>query len=165
MSLRRKILFKDLALLASLLLMIGFTLWGLLRQRQHVQASLNEYTALQKVEEAETHLVAFQQRLHAGALNEPNAMAELQAASLNLRQYKAIISQYNSILPPEITAEEQQQAKTKTDPLVRSLVSLTKQLAPPVNASKTDLSTRHGLHLLTICASRSPVFPSLPVAR
>jgi signal transduction histidine kinase len=139
MSLRRKILFKDLALLASLLLMIGFTLWGLLRQRQHVQASLNEYTALQKVEEAETHLVAFQQRLHAGALNEPNAMADLQAASLNLRQYKAIISQYNSILPPEITAEEQQQAKTKTDPLVRSLVSLTKQLAPPVNASKTTV--------------------------
>jgi signal transduction histidine kinase len=162
MTLRRKILFKDVALLASLLLMIGFTLCGLLRQRQHVRASLNEYAALQKVEAAEIHLVAFQQRAHASELTEPSAIAELQAASLNLRQYKAIISQYNSILPPEIAPDQQQLAKTETDSLVKSLVRLNKQLDPLVNATRepvqpavvaaqTDALSRQLTGLLSIC--------------
>jgi signal transduction histidine kinase len=142
MSLRRKILFKDAVLLASLMLMIAVALWGLLRQRQHVQASLDEYTALQKVEAAQIHLVAFQQSVHADQLNTPTAVADLQAASLNLRQYKAIVSQYNAILPPEISPDQQQLVKKQTETLVKSLVLLSKQIDPPANAPRPSPDRR-----------------------
>ena len=165
MSLRRKIIFKDLALLVSLLLMIAGCLWGLLRQRQHVQASLSEYTALQKVEAAEIRLVAFQQSVHAGQMNQPQAIADLNAASLDLRQYKAIVSQYNTVLPPEIPQNLQADAKTRTNHLVTSLVELTRQLDPQVAplksakvapdpvaiASQVDQLSRELTGLLSMC--------------
>jgi signal transduction histidine kinase len=131
MSLRRKMLFKDFALFVSLLLMIAGSLWGLLMQRQHVRASLNECSALQRVQLAQSHLVAFQQRLHAGDMRTPQAVAELQAASVTMREYKAIVTQYNSILPKEITPSMQATVKDKTRQLVTELVQLAAQIDPP----------------------------------
>jgi two-component system NtrC family sensor kinase len=131
MSLRRKILFKDVALLVSLLLMIAGSLWGLLRQRQHVQASLNEYTALQQVQTAQTRLVAFQESLHAGRMHNPQALDDLHVAVKQMREYKAVITQYDSILPPEITPESQAQVKAATQELVTGLLKVMIQVDPP----------------------------------
>ncbi len=130
MTLKRKILLKDVLLLLCLGLMIGAAFRGLLRQRQHVQASLNEYAALQKVEIAQNHLLAFSQAVHSGAMTSPTSIADLQAASLGMREYKAIISQYNSILPAEITADMQQDVHGKTNRIVTALVRLQASLDP-----------------------------------
>jgi two-component system NtrC family sensor kinase len=137
MSLRRKILFKDVALLVSLALMIAGSLWGLLRQRQHVQASLNEYTALQQVQTAQTRLVAFQESLHAGHMRDPQAVDDLHAALGQLREYKALITQYDSILPPEITPESQSQVKATTRDLVAGLLKVAAQVDPPKKYQET----------------------------
>jgi signal transduction histidine kinase len=131
-------LFKDFALLVSLLLMIAGSLWGLMRQRQHVTASLNEYSALQRVQTAQTRLVAFQQHLHAGEMRNPQAVADLQAASATMREYKAIVTQYNSILPPEITPDMQAMVKDKTRHLVTGLVQLAAQIDPPKSRKTID---------------------------
>ena len=131
MSLRRKILFKDGILLVSLLLMIAGALWGLHRQRQHVEASLNEYAALQRVEKAESRLVAFQQAVDSGEMKQPQAITDLRAALSAMSEYKAVISQYDNTLPPEITSDLQSSVKAKTKRIVSGLVQITMQLAPP----------------------------------
>jgi signal transduction histidine kinase len=133
MSLRRKIIFKDVVLLGSLLLMIAAALWGLQQQREHVQASLNEYSALQKVEVAEGNLFAFQQAVQAGQMKDPKAIADLRGALSAMSEYKAVISQYQNTLPPEITPDLQTAAKTRTKSLVSALVQLTMQLDPSVH--------------------------------
>jgi two-component system, NtrC family, sensor kinase len=130
MTLRRKILFKDVLLLLCLALMIGTAFWGLLRQRQHVQASLNEYAALQKVEIGQNHLLAFSQAVHSGTMASSAAISDLQAASLSMREYKAIISQYNSILPAEITSDMQLDVHGRTNRIVTALVRLQSSLDP-----------------------------------
>jgi signal transduction histidine kinase len=130
MSLRRKILFKDAIVFVSLLVMITGSIFGLLRQRRHVQASLSEYSALRHVELAEAHLLAFQQAVNKGSISEPPAVAQLRATLLEMSEYKAILSQYDNILPPEITSDLQQQARTKSKSIVSSLAHLTMQVDP-----------------------------------
>ncbi|MGD0768685.1 MAG: ATP-binding protein [Tepidisphaeraceae bacterium] len=133
MSLRRKILFKDAVLFVSLLLMIAGSMFGLWRQREHVHASLNEYSALHHVELAEARLLAFQQAVRSGAVNQPDAITDLRAALSAMTEYKAILSQYDSILPPEITPDLQSLARTKTRSIVTGLAQLTRQLQTPTS--------------------------------
>jgi signal transduction histidine kinase len=159
MSLRGKILLKDLLLLACLLCMIGGAIWGLVRQREHVRASLAEYTALQKVETAEIHLVAFSRQVHSGKGTQPRAMEELAGASLALRQYKALITQYDTVLPPEIPAALRTDAGQRTNRLVVSLVNLNTQLSSsrtlPVSTEElsalVDQMTVDMTDLLSVC--------------
>ncbi|MGD0140335.1 MAG: HAMP domain-containing sensor histidine kinase [Tepidisphaeraceae bacterium] len=131
MSLWRKILFKDAVLFVSLLLMIAGSMFGLWRQREHVQASLNEYSALHLVEVAEARLLAFQQAVRSGAVNQPAAITDLRAALSAMTEYKAVLSQYDSILPPEITPDLQFLARTKTRSIVTGLAQLTMQVETP----------------------------------
>ena len=101
-------------------------------------------------------------------MNQPQSIADLQAASLALRQYKALIGQYAGVLPPEIPQDLQNDAKSKTNYLVVSLVWLTKQLNPvkesagttgkgqvdPVMVStQVDQLSREMTNLLSICNS------------
>ena len=130
MSLRRKMLFKDAILLAGLVLLITGSVLGFWRQRRHVQASLNEYSALHHVEIAQTKLVAFEQSVHDGAMNQPSANAELRASLSAMSEYKAIVSQYDNILPSEITPELQETAKTKTRSIVTKLAELVRAMEP-----------------------------------
>jgi two-component system NtrC family sensor kinase len=131
MSLRRKILVKDAVLLLALLFTIGGALWGLGRQQQHVRASLGEYAALQRVQSAGAHLVAYQQAVHAGHVRDPQALAELRAAVSAMGEYKAMVSQYNSVLPSEISPDVQSVVKAKTKSLMAGLVQLSMQVDPP----------------------------------
>lgn len=130
MSLRRKIFFKDAILFASLLLMIIAAAFGLWRQHQHVQASLSEYSALHHVEVAEAHLLAFQQSVSADTMTQPPAVADLREALTEMSEYKAVLSQYDTILPQEITPELQQLAKQKSRSIVGSLAQLILQIDP-----------------------------------
>ena len=124
MSLRRKILFKDGMLLISLLLMIAACLWGFFQQRLHVHASLNELAAIQQVEQAQFHLQTFAQSVSAGRFTELKAIEDLHIASLQMRQYKATVTQYNSVLPAEITPDLQTNVKSQTRRIVTELVQL-----------------------------------------
>ncbi len=152
-------LLKEMLLLCSLLALIGVALWGLLRQRQHVLASLSEYDSLKKVESAEIHLVAFNQLAHEAKASDPKAIQELQAASLALRQYKALISQYDSVLPPEIPPDVRVDVKERTNQLVTSLVQWTVQLGvakptsrdPKQPPESIDQLTAGMTALLSIC--------------
>jgi two-component system NtrC family sensor kinase len=146
MSLRRKILVKDSLLLLALLLTLGGALWGLHRQQEHVRASLGEIAALQRVQVAGTRLAAYQQAVHAGRARDPLAIADLRAAVLAMGEYKAMVSQYNSVLPPEIAPDLQSSVKAKTKSLVSGLVHLTMQVDPPsaraaLPADPADLSS------------------------
>ena len=131
MSLRRKILFKDAVVLAGLALMTAEALWGLHQQRAHVRASLDEYAALHLVESAESHLAAFQQKYHAGQGNQPAAADELAAASLAIRQYKAVVMQYESVLPNEITPDLQNDVRDRTGKIVNEVVRLSAVVKRP----------------------------------
>jgi signal transduction histidine kinase len=140
MSLRRKVIANDVGLLLSLSLMIGGSLWGLARQRAHVRASLAEYAALQRVEAGEVRFLAYRQTAR------PD---DLAAALLELRRYKAIVAQYDTGLPPEITPELQASARSKTKVLLAGLSHLT-AAAPPPRASPDELSADFA-DLLAVC--------------
>ncbi len=129
MSLRRKILFKDGVLLLGLMALLAGALWGFTRQREHVQASLNEYAALQHVEVAQARLVAFRDAVHAD--DQQRAIQSLRAALLAMSEYKALVGQYNNTLPVEITEDLQALVKDKTRRLVTGFVQLIMQVDPP----------------------------------
>ncbi|HEX4123654.1 MAG TPA: HAMP domain-containing sensor histidine kinase [Tepidisphaeraceae bacterium] len=137
---------KDVFLLLALLLLIGGALWGLHRQQLHVQASLGEYAALQNVETAEARLGAYQQAVHAGHARDPQAVGDLRSAVLAIGQYKAMIGQYKTVLPAEITPDLQASVKSKTQAIAGRLVGLLMQVDPPrtrplpAPASDADIS-------------------------
>jgi signal transduction histidine kinase len=131
MSLRRKLFAKDAALLAVVAVMIGLCLDGLARQRAHVRASLGEIAALQLVESAQARLAAFQQDVHAGRTTDPAALADLRAAAYDLRRYKAIVGQYDAVLPPEIPGDVQALVRSRTKTVVTGVVRLVEMADPP----------------------------------
>src|SRR5271170_7135229 len=124
MSLRRKLIFKDLLILLSLIAVVGACLGGLLRQRAHVQDSLDEYTAVQLVESADARVVSAKAQLDDKQVDFEKLALEFRAARTDLRQYKAQLLQYKKVLPSEVTANEQDQARLKTQSALTSLSAL-----------------------------------------
>ena len=163
MSLRRKILVKDAILSVSLLLLIGSALWGFWRQHQHVQASLTEYNALQRVEDAAGSLAKFQQAARTGETSNAQSVSHLRESLSSLRLYLRVLNIYNVVLPPEITVDLQNQAHLKTYALTNELEKLAAAVDPqpsdppqkPLdNASivaATDHSVQELLSLQTTC--------------
>jgi hypothetical protein len=72
MSLRRKLIIKDSLILLSLIAVVGACLGGLLRQRSHVQASLDEYAAVRLVESATAHVVSANAQLDGKQVDSQN---------------------------------------------------------------------------------------------
>ncbi|MDB5300331.1 MAG: hypothetical protein JWO87_1994, partial [Phycisphaerales bacterium] len=103
MSLRTKIILVNVVLLASLLAIAGVCLRGLRLQRAHVEASLREYAALQLVESAQMRVVAAKARMHDEGMIGSQVVPQLKLALADLRQYKAVLSTYDAVMPPEIT--------------------------------------------------------------
>jgi two-component system, NtrC family, sensor kinase len=158
MSLRRKLIFKDLLILLSLIVVVGACLGGLLRQRAHVQASLDEYAAVQLVESADARVVSAKAQLDDKQVNFEKLALDFRAARTDLRQYKALLMQYKTVLPSEVTANEQDQARSKTQSALSSLSELVSMLDPqssPPNASavsaKADEVIEQLSELLRVC--------------
>jgi len=139
MSLRRKILVKDAFLLVGLAAIIAGCVWGSLRQRQHVQASLAEVSALQQINSAQAYLLQFQQHATAGDVTSPAALAALDSASYQLRRYKAVISQYDTFLPPEITPDLRATVRSQTNQIVSNVVKLVDMVEPPSAKARGDI--------------------------
>lgn len=160
MSLRRKLFLKDFGLLVSLLLMVGTCLWGLRLQRTHVRAALSEYGGLTLVQSADTQMVAFKEGLHDPTFDRSKAAAQLRDALHDLRRYKALIGQYDNILPPEIPADRRSAAKSKTRTAAADLARLVEMVSPAQNSPTpnvaeisqlTDALIGELTDLLTIC--------------
>ena len=128
MSLRRKILVKDVILSISLLLLIGSALWGFWRQYQHVQASLTAYGVLQRVEEAATSLSKFQQAARAGDATKPQSLTDLGDSMAALQRYAEVLYTDANALPPEISPQLRTQARMQSNELSGELEKLWKQL-------------------------------------
>ncbi|MDB5293065.1 MAG: zraS 4 [Phycisphaerales bacterium] len=135
MTLRRKIIIVNLVLLASLLAIAGVCLHGLRLQRSHVEASLREYKALQLVESAQMRVVAAKSHLHNEGAIKDKVVPQLKLALTDLRQYKAVLSTYDSIMPPEINANLQAEAKQKTRSAASKLSEVIALLDPPKRAT------------------------------
>ncbi|HZL37575.1 MAG TPA: HAMP domain-containing sensor histidine kinase [Tepidisphaeraceae bacterium] len=131
MTLRRKLLLMNVALLAGLLAVAAASLWGLLRQRTHVRASMAEYASLKWVELAELGVVNAKAKLHEPGATPAQAAPQLRAALKDLRTYKAVISQYAKVLPPEININEQNDVKARTRSASAKLTALVFLLDPP----------------------------------
>jgi two-component system, NtrC family, sensor kinase len=158
MSLRRKLIFKDLLILLSLIAVVGACMGGLLRQRRHVQASLDEYSAVRLVESADAQVVSAKAQLDDKQINFEKLATEFKSARTDLREYKALLLQYKTVLPSEVTAGEQDQARLKTQLALTSLSDLVTML-DPANASpdvsvvsaKADEVIDHLSELLRVC--------------
>ncbi|MDB5173737.1 MAG: zraS 6 [Phycisphaerales bacterium] len=134
MSLRTKIILVNVVLLASLLAIAGVCLRGLRLQRAHVEASLREYAALQLVESAQMRVVAAKARMHDEGMIGSQVVPQLKLALADLRQYKAVLSTYDAVMPPEITGNLQAQAKQKTRAASSTLSAVIALLDPPKGA-------------------------------
>jgi signal transduction histidine kinase len=130
MTLRKKIILVNLLLLASLLAIAGVCLRGLYLQRAHVAASMREYAALQLVESAQLRVVAAKARMHDEGAVKSKVVPQLRRALTDLRQYKAVLSAYGSILPAEISVSQQDQAKQMTRSATDKLTTLIASLDP-----------------------------------
>jgi signal transduction histidine kinase len=158
MSLRRKLIFKDLLILLSLIAVVGACLGGLLRQRNHVQASLDEYTAVQLVESADSKVVSAKAQLHDKPVDFDKLAQQFRAARTDLIRYKVLLTQYKTVLPSEVTPGEQDQARLKTQSALQSLSSLVVLLAPSndspdvsVISAKADEAIEQLSELLRVC--------------
>src|SRR5947209_3729654 len=89
MTLRSKLMGVSVSLLASVLLLAGASLWGLLQQRAHVRASLAEYAALKLVESAEVRVISAKARLHDAPPDRAALLADLNDAREQMWRYKA----------------------------------------------------------------------------
>ena len=114
MTLRAKLLIINAVFLASLLVLAAVSLWGLRLQRDHVEASLAEYKAMQLVESAEMKVISAKAALHDVNVSPNQASLQFQAALDDLRKYKALLSSYDTFLPAEIPAIQKTEAKAKT---------------------------------------------------
>jgi signal transduction histidine kinase len=139
MTLRRKILVKDGLLLASLAVLIGGAAIGLWQQHRHLNASLNEYAILSLVQQGRARVEGFRQAVHSGKLSDPATLNELVAGQTVLSRYKAVLSQYDSILPPEIPADQQNIAFSTTGRIVTALVQLRHQFEGLPAAKRTGI--------------------------
>lgn len=161
MSLRRKLFLKDFGLLISLLLMVATCLWGLRLQRTHVRAALSEYEGLKLVQSADVRIVAFKEGLHDPNLDRAKAAADLRDTLRDLRRYKAMIAQYDTILPPEIPADRRSMVKARTRTAAADLTQLVETVTPekisaaPLNlaeiSQRADQLIGELTDLLTIC--------------
>ncbi len=140
MSLRKKLFFKDIGLLVSLLLMVGSCLWGLRLQRTHVRSALNEYGGMELVQSADVQVIAFKEGLHDSTFDRPKAVAGLRDALHDLRRYKALIGQYDNILPPEIPADRRSAAKAKTRTAAADLTRLIELVAPAPGSATPNVA-------------------------
>ena len=121
-TLRGKLLLANAAALGAILVFAAVSLWGLRSQREHVEASLAEYTALQLVESAELKVVAAKAALRETAPGP--AGTQFKAALDDLRKYKAVVSNYDTLLPPEISAEDRAAVKAKAKSAAANLAAL-----------------------------------------
>jgi signal transduction histidine kinase len=135
MSLRRKLIIKDLLILVSLICVVGACRGGLLRQRAHVQASLDEYSAVRFVESANAHLVSVNTQLDEKQPDFSKLASELRAAQKDLRWYKAMLTQYKTALPSEVSTGEQDQAKLTTQSALNSISALIAMVDPAKGAT------------------------------
>jgi signal transduction histidine kinase len=131
MRLRTKLLSVNLALLLSLVALAGTSLWGLLRQRAHVRASLAEYEALRLVESAEVRVIGAKAQLHDPEADRAAIAEAFKAALEDLRRYKAVLLSYDSFLPIEIPASQKTEAKLKTKTALAKLNDLVALADPP----------------------------------
>ena len=80
MTLRAKLLIINAVFLVSLLVLAAVSLWGLRLQRDHVEASLAEYKAMQLVESAEMKVISAKAALHDVNVSPNQASLQFQAA-------------------------------------------------------------------------------------
>src|SRR4051794_8134989 len=130
MTLRKKLLSVNLMLLAGVIALAGSSLWGLLRQRSHVRASLREYGLLKWVESAQIHVLSAKSHLHDTPVDRDQVAAELRGALDDVRSYKAVLSSYDQVLPAEIGPGDQSQAKALTRSVANKLTALTDNFDP-----------------------------------
>jgi signal transduction histidine kinase len=96
-----------------------------------VRASLNEYTGVQEIESAAAKLISFKQKLRDPNFDRTEAARDLRMAQKNLGRYRAMVSQYNSILPPQITPGQQSEARIRTKAAIANLSKLVAEVEPP----------------------------------
>jgi signal transduction histidine kinase len=140
MTLRSKLFIINAALLGSLLVLAGASLWGLRSQREHVEASLAEYQAMQLVESAEVKVISAKARLHEAGINPAEVAVQFKAALDDLRKYKAVLSSYDTFLPAEIPASQKTDAKLKTKLAVAKLTALLAMFDEKDEAGKSGLN-------------------------
>jgi signal transduction histidine kinase len=160
MRLRTKLLSVNLALLLSLVVLAATSLWGLLRQRTHVRASLAEYEALRLVESAEVRVIGAKAQLHDPDADRTAIAEAFKAALDDLRRYKAVLLSYDSFLPMEIPANQKTEAKLKTKTALAKLNELVALADPPEGsplpdpakiAAGADAVTKELADLLHLC--------------
>lgn len=114
MSLRAKMLIANCAALAGVLFLVGACVWGLRRQRQHVEASLEEYAAIKSVEAAQLSVVAANAGLHAREPDMGRVISDLHDARTALRGYKNMLMLYTPALPAELPSDQLGDVHDKT---------------------------------------------------
>ncbi len=97
MTLRRKLLYKNLALLGGLLLLGGISLWGLNDMRQHVQQARGEYRELQLIEQIEVTLSGVKAAMIARDPPVVRITAELEKAARKINE----LAQLQDVDPKE----------------------------------------------------------------
>jgi two-component system NtrC family sensor kinase len=142
MTLRRKLLLVNAALLVCCVAVAGASLWGLLLQRGHVRGSLRMYAALQRVESAELKVVAAKARLSEAGVGaaalESDILPQLRSAQQDLKTYRALLGMYDRVLPAEVTDSQQAEVKQKTKAALARFASLLASLeAAPASGAAT----------------------------
>jgi signal transduction histidine kinase len=89
MTLARKILLRNVALLASLALLTGVAVWGLLRLRSNIDTLSKEYAELRAIDAVSRHVIAARGLINQSPSNPQQIRAELQAAIDELARYRA----------------------------------------------------------------------------
>ena len=114
MSLRTKMLIANGAVLVGVLVLVGACMWGLRMQRQHVDASLQEYTAIKSVKAAQLSVIAARAGLQARPPDNARVIGDLQDALQSLRGYNSTLTSYAPEIPADVGQAPVQLARDET---------------------------------------------------
>jgi len=110
--------------LAGVLLLAAACIWGLYRQRAHVEASLQEDAAIKSVESAQLSVVAAKAGLDARQPDVARVIDDLHNARSALRGYKAMVTMYSPALPAEVGGGQLDAIRDKTQAALDSVNAL-----------------------------------------
>jgi signal transduction histidine kinase len=102
------------AVLVGVLVLVGACMWGLRMQRQHVDASLQEYTAIKSVKAAQLSVIAARAGLQARPPDNARVIGDLQDALQSLRGYNSTLTSYAPEIPADVGQAPVQLARDET---------------------------------------------------
>jgi signal transduction histidine kinase len=117
-------LIANCAALGGVLVLAAACIWGLYRQRAHVEASLQEDAAIKMVESAQLSVVAAKAGLDAHQPDVAKVIDDLHNARMALRGYKSQIKNYSAALPAEVGASTLDAIQNKTQTALNSVNAL-----------------------------------------